>query len=215
LDELETHNFNLTVMDAMYNIKIQQVTALQQCVQSGQILIDVRYGDIQPLHKANPDLLDEIRHFQADTISWSNLVDYFLVAQFHELAQYWSTDTTTHHGYTMNWPTTCYGTSISDYSTIVERRAILQDTITTQVEDAATSGVGQLVTVPSFEHTEDVTSDLLSRRLRPTWLSYFRSEARHVLKRMGGNLYMKDEMLQLHSPILRTNRSIYLTWKYR
>jgi hypothetical protein len=214
LDELETHNFDLTIMDAMYNIKIQQVTSLQQCVQSGQIQIDVRYGDIQPLHKANPDLLDEIRHFQADTISWSNLVDYFLVAQFHELAQYWSTDTTTHHGYTMNWPTTCYGTSISDYPTILERRAILQDTITTQVEDAATSGVGQLVTVPSFEHTEDVTSDLLSRRLRPTWLSYFRSEARHVLKRMGGNLYLKDEM-QLHSPILRTNRSIYLTWKYR
>jgi hypothetical protein len=185
LDELETHNFDLTFMDAMYNIKIQQVTAIHQCIQSGQIQIDVRYGDIQPLHKANQDLLDEIRDFQAETISWLNLVDYFSISEFHELAQYWSTNTTTHHGYTMNWPTTCYGTAIPDYQTIEERRAILHDSIKTQVEDAASCGVGKLVTAPSFEQTLDVTSDLLCHRLRPTWVSYFRSEARSLLKKYG------------------------------
>jgi hypothetical protein len=114
----------------------------------------------------------------------------------------------------MNWPTTCYGTSIPDYQTIEERRAILYDSIKTQVEDAASCGVGKLVTSPSFEHTLDVTSDLLCRRLRPTWVSYFRSEARSLVKKYGCSLYIKDET-QLHSPINRTNISIYLTWKYR
>jgi hypothetical protein len=211
LDEIKDNETDITIVDAMYNIKIRQIAKLQQLVQSEQIKIDIRYGDVQPLHRGNIHLIDEIRDAHATTMSWSNLMDYLELTDFHELAQYWSSNATTHYGYTMNWPTICFGTSISDYRTRKERKEILFDTLKASVKNANKSGARQLITVPTFEHTEDQTGDLLGQRLRPVWVDYFRDQAIEVNASLN---IVKDEM-QLYSPILRTNRSIYLTWTYQ
>ena len=120
---------DISIVDAMYNIKLRQIQQLQECIQNDYVQIDLRYGDIQPLDSIDGVLLHEIKSLRADTISWSNLVDYFVVEQFHELAHYWSTESTLHYGYTMNWPLTMYGTYISVYHTIKERATILDETI--------------------------------------------------------------------------------------
>lgn len=219
LDEIKSHpNDDIHIMNAMYNIKLRQVRNLQRAVQSKEIQIDIRYGDIQPLHRANRYLIDEIRDLKATTMSWSNLVDYFDVGLFHELAHDWSSindngSTTTHYGYTMNWPTTCFGTIISDYPTRKERAKLVFEMIEVAKKEAEKTGIGYLVTVPSFEHTEDQGGELLAKHLRPKWVEYFVKEGKTFLP-MNRNIVVNDAM-QLHSPILRTNRNIYLSWTYQ
>jgi hypothetical protein len=217
LDEIQNHpDTDLSVMEAMYNIKLCQITKLQRAVQNKEIQIDIRYGDIQPLHNANLYLIDEIRDFRATTMSWSNLVDYFEMELFHELAHYLSVQNrdgscrTTHYGYTMNWPTTCFGTSISDYPTKKERKKILFETFEAAKKETRSR---DLITLPTFEHTEDQAGDYLGRQLRPKWMDYFISNGKQLLPG-NGNIVVSDDM-QLNFPILRTNRSIYLTWTYQ
>lgn len=219
LDEINNHpNQDISIMAAMYNIKLRQVSYLQRAVQNSEIQIDIRYGDIKPLHKANLFLVDEICDLKATTMSWSNLVDYFDIGQFHELAHHWSsrnsdgTALTTHYGYTMNWPTTCFGSSISDYHTRKERKKIFFDTIESARQESEETGVGVLVTKPTFEHTEDQTGEFLGRQLRPKWVEYFINEGKTLLP--GNQSIVVNDEMQLDSPILRTNRSIYLTWTY-
>ena len=219
LDEIRNlPDDTLSIMDAMYNIKLRQVTKLQRAVQNNEIQVDIRYGDIQTLDKANLFLVDEIRDLKATTMSWSNLVDYFEMGAFHEMVHHWSScnsdgTRTTHYGYTMNWPTICYGTSISDYNTRKERRIILFATIETAIQESEETGLGELITMPTFEHTEDQTGEWLAKQLRPKWVEYFIKEGQELLP-VNRKIVVHDDM-QLHFPILRTNRSIYLTWTYQ
>eukprot|EP00977_Amphora_coffeiformis_P015230 scaffold4457_cov169-Amphora_coffeaeformis.AAC.7 len=60
-------------------------------------------------------------------MSWSNLVDYFQIPVFHDLAFELSHSDTQHYGYTMNWPTVTYGADILDYETLRDRIHILDD----------------------------------------------------------------------------------------
>ena len=218
LDEIMNHpKKDISVMEAMYNIKLRQVTNLQRAVQNKSIQIDIRYGDIKPLHKANLYLVDEIGDLKAATMSWSNLVDYFEMGLFHELGHHWSSrhsdgTMTTHYGYTMNWPTTCFGTSISDYATRKERKKILFELIEMAKKELEETRIGDLVTLPTFEHTEDQTAELLGSQLRPKWVEYFFNMGKQLIPEKD-SIVVNDDM-QLHSPILRTNRSIYLTWTY-
>ena len=112
----------------------------------------------------------------------------------------------------MNWPTTCFGTSISDYPSKKERAKILFETFEAAKKESKEAGVGCLVTVPSFEHTEDQTGELLAKHFRSKWVEYFVDEGKQLLP-TNGSIVVNDAM-QLHSPILRTNRSIYLSWSY-
>jgi hypothetical protein len=215
LNELETNdNSDISIMEAMYNVKVRQIRLLQEGVQSGQVKLDIRYGNVQPLQRSDSKILQEIREWEADSISWSNLVDYFLPDQFHELAQYWSTDTTKHYGYSMNWSSACYGAQLSDYELAEERKKILLDAIESAIQNAKASGLDKIVSAPSFEHTEDVAWDYLGRQLSSTWVKYFKNAAQSVLKESGTRLILQDE-LQLRSPILRTCISIYMSWQYR
>jgi hypothetical protein len=132
----------------------------------------------------------------------------------HELAHFWSTDTTLNFGYSMNWSRTCYGTNIMDYTTVGERMKILHDTLDTIEQNTKGIVVGKYITVPSFEHIEHLTNYHLCRQLRPNWVNYFRNEAKYVLKEYGKSLLIQDNMLD-HSPLYRSSTSIYLAWKYR
>jgi hypothetical protein len=213
LDEINRTDEDISIVEAMYHIKVRQVQKLQHLVQTQKLQIYIRYGDIQPLHLCSGQLLDEIRDLNATTMSWSNLVDYFDMGLFHELAQHWSRhNEVTHYGYSMNWPTTCFGTSISDYATTRERKEILFATLDTARTVSETLGLEKMITLPTFEHTEDQTGDWLGRKLSPKWVDYFKKEGKKLLP--DHDIIVKDEM-QLYSPILRTTRSIYLTWMYK
>jgi hypothetical protein len=215
LNELDVNgNGAISILEAMYNIEVRQIRLLQEGVQSEQVQLDLRYGNVQPLRRSDSKILHEIRDWEADSMSWSNLADYFLPDQFHELAQYWSTDTTKHYGYTMNWSLTCYGAQLCDYDLAEERKKILLDAIETAVQNIKASGSDKIVTAPSFEHTEDVAWEYLGRQLSSTWVKYFKNEAQSVTQESGTRLILQDEM-QLRSPISRTSLSIYMSWQYR
>ena len=213
LDEFDI-NSSISIVESIYNMKARQIRLLQDGVKSGRIQLDLRYGDIKPRFCISSKLLCEIHDLKADTMSWSNLLDFFPICHIHELAHFWSTDATTHYGYTMNWSWYCYGTYIRDYSTVAERTKIMQDTVEAAALEATKIGMVKLILVPTYDSIEHLTSYHLCCQLQKYWLKYFQNGAQSVLKEHGTSLFMQNEKL-LRSPLFRTDRSIYLSWKYR
>lgn len=126
--------------------------------------------------------------------------------------------TTTHYGYTMNWHKACYGTAISDYQSVEERKQILDGIMGKRVVAAAKkAGTYKLLSVPACRDTEELPGDSLSHAMRPAWVSYFRNAA--AARESSGD-DNDDSAISLKAEIplgwaaARSNRSIYLTWQY-
>ena len=213
MDELDT-NSNVSVMEAIYNVKVRQVHLLQEGVQSGVVQLDLRYGDIQPWELIDRRLWQEIIDLKADSISWFNLLDYLQRPEnVHELAHAWSTTSTKHYGYSKNWPTTCKGFYIEDYKTGSTRRRILKNAIEGAIQDGKKSGVDRLMALPSYDSPTNVTGYHLCNQMRSTWVEKFRLGAQSVLQENGTSLVIQNDMLH-YSPLLRSCQSVYLSWQY-
>jgi len=62
--------------------------------------------------------LQRIQNMKPYTMSWSSVLDYFTLEDFHEIARCCScaeSGDTVHYGYSMNWPTEVFGMSLLDF----------------------------------------------------------------------------------------------------
>jgi hypothetical protein len=81
-DVLESNNWNGNYFKTAESEKIERVERLMTHIQNNRIEIHLRRGTVRLNTVA-----DEISELSPDSISWSNVIDYFLPLQFHELAK--------------------------------------------------------------------------------------------------------------------------------
>ena len=100
---------SLSIVQAAEQIALDKMAHLVALVQSNQVTMELICAPVECV-------VDEIAAKQPWTMSWSNLVDYFEYKDFHSLAKHCSRHgNTLHFGYSMNWTTIVYGTSLLDF----------------------------------------------------------------------------------------------------
>jgi tetratricopeptide (TPR) repeat protein len=192
VEELEnTPDSNL--VEAFISLKVRQLAKLQRLLHSKNVEIRIKHGDISP----TSHLLKEIRKLKPASVSWSNLVDYFDIKDFHETASAMSTPGTIHYGYSMNWPTKVYGACISDYlHNPREMKRILDRSLRVQQDP--------YLVIPNFDTPLNLCGNELVSDMKHVWLKHFESNqckviSNHVLRPF---------------PLHRTSRTLHLQWRY-
>jgi hypothetical protein len=232
LDEMTSSSTksSLSVLDYLMKVKVRDVARLQQHMKTNAVYIDVRYGDVQVLQSlAGKALGDEIRSLRPDSMSWSNMLDYMVLSELHELAWYCShpqkDKPTIHYGYSMHWPSAVFGTDINDYETEAERKFLLNQAMGDKAEELGEqSGASTLLTIPYFEHPRKLVGAQLAHVMKPDWLKHFRKSAsRQVIfhghidknKKSCGELEVLHQEICSHWPVSRSDQTIFLTWQYK
>jgi hypothetical protein len=78
--------------------------------RSNTVEVDLKCAAIQ-------DVVQKVATTKPRTMSWSNIVDYLDYQEFHDVARACSIHgDTLHFGYSMNWTTEVFGTTIVDFS---------------------------------------------------------------------------------------------------
>ncbi len=99
------------VMEAIVAHLQEGIAKLHRWVHSGQVVVDVRVGALDP---ANPATLASIAALNPLLITWSNVCDYFQPNDFHRVARACSGPKTVHHAYSMNWYGCVKGAKVLD-----------------------------------------------------------------------------------------------------
>ena len=195
------------VVNWIVNIKSRQICHLRELVMKQLVEIELQYGNLEPVSSSSgQDLACEIGALKASTVSWSNLVDYFKLSDFHDLARALSGPTTKHYGYSMNWPTVVYGAEILDYESVDERKMILDECY------EKTSSTGEqssaLIVVPFFQNPVNLAGYSLAPKFYPHWLDQF------VKSSIDSSTNLMESHIALKHPLLRSPRTLYLKWTY-
>lgn len=218
LEEFDATDGRESVIELVLLRRLRQVSRLKELVQSDRVKIDVRWGDLKPMSdESGHDLVQEIFKLQPNTMSWSNLVDYFCQQEFHVLAQSLSRERggTVHYGYSMNWPTSMYGASILDYQKLMERQYVIDETLGDKmVEKATENGTTKLLSVPFHEHAILSVDNMLGNMLKPAWIAYFQRKAQEGLGAKGFKINLLQDYIPAAWPVARSGRTIFLQWKY-
>ena len=209
------------IIEYAKRIKLRQIARLKKLVSTGRITIDLRYGNLKPLTDATgSELVNEISTLQADTMSWSNLMDYFQLHEVHDLARRWS-DTgkdTIHYGYSMNWPATTYGCDIMDFDSLDDRLHILDECYGKDAERAFQASQQQKLTIFAFfEDARGQTGYLQAAKLKDDWISHFEESACSGEDNQSNKsqLELIDTYFPLDNPASRSFRTLFLTWRYK
>lgn len=102
---------NASLMERCRSYFETQMKRYMDLVQNGIIQFVPRVGEVS---SKNSVLLSELAKLDAYVVSWSNVVDYIPVKDFHEMAQQISGDNTMHYFHTINWCTRTCGVDIYD-----------------------------------------------------------------------------------------------------
>ncbi|KAF1783645.1 Tetratricopeptide-like helical domain [Phytophthora cactorum] len=104
------HRLSVTDLFVMYISR--NLLRLRDLMVANKLTIEVTYGVVKAVRGAaandaeNRKLLSQIAALRPYTISWSNVLDYFLPDDFHDLARRCSVHgDCMYYGYSMNWTT--------------------------------------------------------------------------------------------------------------
>lgn len=220
LKELDESNGTNTIVDLFMMLKRKQLEKTHMLLQKGRIIITLKCGNVESV--SNPDglaLLNEVAALKPQSMSWSNLMDYFPKSVFHDICCFCSEPGTIHYGYTMNWPTQVYGSCISDFvgKNQKEVNRILEGSIGPKASrDARISGLDRFFTVPLHENPLNLCSYFLMNEVKQKWVDFFgaQSALSNVVKEKSVMCKITSEQTLLQFPFHRTSRSIYLSWIY-
>lgn len=166
----------------------------------------------------NEALIARIAALTPVTMSWSNIVDYFEIAHFHDLARRCSyMKPCIHYGYSMNWPTHVVGANILDYDQTVARnktlvRKVLDDALGVNITTYAIEkilGWDSFFCYPLRDNPLNLTDRYLARQHADVWVSAFLSP-----ERVRGFIIVNSQCIDFQSPLCRTNTAIYMKWHY-
>ncbi|KAE8990501.1 hypothetical protein PR003_g21462 [Phytophthora rubi] len=121
----------LSVVDLFVIHIMKSLNRLRGLILAHKLTIEVHYGVIKAVRgevaddPVNEKMLARIALMRPRTMSWSNLVDYFLPEDFHDIARRCSMyDRCVHYGFSMNWTTQVVGASIIDFDPGNSKRLI-------------------------------------------------------------------------------------------
>lgn len=207
--------FTLTVADVMKNplwngnyfqtaelVKVERVAVLMDRAQTGKI--QVKLSLAFPSLSESPRALAEIIDLQPHSVTWSNIVDYLPADEFHALARKCSA-TACHSGYSMNWPTKVWGTSIIDYPetalTVLGEANRARD-----VAFRRDCGDKEIFLLPMQHNPLNVTAGFLSERCYLHWVNHFFGASACKLLEAG--------KCESSNPLHRVSTVVECSWTY-
>ncbi|KAG7397247.1 hypothetical protein PHYBOEH_001059 [Phytophthora boehmeriae] len=232
----------LSVVDLFVIHILQNLRRLRGLMLSGKLTIDIEYGVVKAVRgettndPVNKELLARISTMRPYTISWSNVLDYFMPEDFHDLARRCSIHgDCVHYGYSMNWPTQVLGASIMDFDFKHNRQLIdhvldaalgfPNSSKTLSVSNLLTlMGMDKLVTFPFHENPLNSTGCVLAYIFHDKWIAHFLSKGRlspEVAERLGSlctpvncGLQKGSMELSIPSPLDHTSTTLHMSWTY-
>ncbi|EEY67663.1 uncharacterized protein PITG_18172 [Phytophthora infestans T30-4] len=110
----------LSVLDLFVIYILKNLHRLRGLMLANILTVEVNYGVVKAGRDASDPvdeaLLTRIAELQPETISWSNLLDYFSLEGFHDLARRCSMyGNCLHYGHSTNWSAQVFGASMIDY----------------------------------------------------------------------------------------------------
>ncbi|KAL4086145.1 hypothetical protein PRIC1_014767 [Phytophthora ramorum] len=187
----------LSVVDLFVIHTVKNLLRLRGLMLANKLTIQVHYGVVKavrgdpPYNHENQELLERIATMRPDTISWSNVLDYFLPKDFHDLARRCSTyGGCVHYGYSMNWSTQVFGASIIDYGVGDNKQAIdaiidsalgfpselMGLSLPSSVTMFKVAGLDKLLYLPFREHPLNSTGYVLAQMFNEEWIEHFMTE---------------------------------------
>ncbi|ETO77851.1 hypothetical protein F444_07030 [Phytophthora nicotianae P1976] len=235
---------NLSVVDLFTIHIIQNLDRLRGLMRKNKLTIEVHYGVVKAVRGEaandleNQHLLSRIALMRPYTMSWSNVLDYFIPEDFHDVARRCSIfGDCLHYGYSMNWPTQVFGASILDYDfedckPFID--GLLDAALGFRVQSHTLAfplmdifkiaGLDKLVLLPFRENPLNSTGYLLANVYKQKWVDYFMSKGELSVKaaqRLGSlctptnsGLQMGSMELAMPSPLYRTSTTLYMSWCY-
>ncbi|KAE8886819.1 hypothetical protein PF005_g24736 [Phytophthora fragariae] len=230
----------LSVADLFIIHVMTNLRRLRDLMLANKLIIEVTYGVVKALRGAaandpeNQEQLARIAMLRPYTISWSNVLDYFLPEDFHDLARRCSMyGDCVHYGYSMNWPTQVYGASILDYDP-ENCKELINRTLDTALGFLSSSGstmdvfkmmgLDKLLLLPIREHPLNSTGYVLAQVYKQHWVDNFMKTGElttTAARRLGTSCMPSNRGLQkgemdlgIPSPLYRTSLTIYMSWCY-
>eukprot|EP01025_Chloroclados_australasicus_P053150 TRINITY_DN622_c0_g1_i10.p1 TRINITY_DN622_c0_g1~~TRINITY_DN622_c0_g1_i10.p1 ORF type:complete len:995 (-),score=92.39 TRINITY_DN622_c0_g1_i10:929-3808(-) len=111
-DVCENYDKYKSVLQVFIGTTLEKIRVLSDKLRQNEVKIDLRVGT---LSEDDQDILSEVKKLQADTMSWSNLVDYFGPKKFHPMAKACSGHNTVHYIQSLNWVQEVRGVLAMDY----------------------------------------------------------------------------------------------------
>lgn len=236
LEEQMTASSNSTIVDLFVMRTMRQLGRVRQHLIDNRLNIELYHGIVKPLYKEGGlEIIREIAAQKPDSMSWSNVLDYMELEDFHDVARSCSTaGNTVHYGYSMNWSTEVFGINIMDYPDQIEtssssRKRIIDISLGRQMtKRAKESGMDALLTVPFFDTPLNLTMNHLARKYYTKWTKHFAKKAASTLERrrrndMGWPITITEKnsgwlfdngALLLENPLYRNSTTVHMTWSY-
>ncbi|KAG6623798.1 uncharacterized protein IUM83_01968 [Phytophthora cinnamomi] len=234
----------LSVADLFIIHIMTNLRRLRELIMDSKLTIEVTYGVVKAVRgeasndRENQELLARIATLRPYTISWSNVLDYFLPDDFHDLARRCSMyGDCVHYGYSMNWSTQVYGASILDYDPenckeLIDRTldsalgfpGSAGSSVPSTTELFKMMGLDKLVVLPIRDHPLNSTGYVLAQVYKQHWIDNFMKTGELTTKaaqRLGRSCMPSNRGLQkgemdlgIPSPLYRTSLTIYMSWCY-
>ncbi|OWZ09022.1 hypothetical protein PHMEG_00018340 [Phytophthora megakarya] len=234
----------LSIVDLFIIHIIENLQRLRDLMLRNKLTIEVNYGVVKAVRgetandPENNALLIRIAVMRPYTISWSNVLDYFLPEDFHDLARRCSMfGDCMHYGYSMNWSTQVFGMSLLDYD-YDNQKPLIDAVLDSALGFKNTStclpcslsdfcrgmGLDELVTLPFRENPLNLTGYVLAQGLKQSWIDHFKDKGQLTTKAAtrlepfcsGVNCGFQTGEMQIGipSPLYRTSLTLYLSWCY-
>lgn len=177
----------LSVVDLFVFHIMQNLNRLRGLILTDRLTIDVHYGVVKAVRgetmndQENEALLARIAMMRPYTISWSNVLDYFMPEDFHDLARRCSEfGDCMHYGYSMNWTTQVFGASILDLG-LFDHKAFVEHILDTALGFGGASlpnplklmGLDKLLFLPFHENLLNITAYPLAVGFHKHWVAHF------------------------------------------
>ncbi|CAD7972452.1 unnamed protein product [Amoebophrya sp. A25] len=238
-DLLEEHLASSASLDVvgLFAARVSKsLSSLRDHISKGRLKIDLGCGTVKAVYESNAEVfLKSIADLHPYTVSWSNVIDYFSLQDFHTLARRCSSPLgdTVHYGYSMNWVADVFGTCVSDYATDMffpqkhgEATPQVQEILNMCLgkpakEIAKMTRFEKLLTVPYFDTPLNICGHRLAQLCHDDWAKHFAKNADGSLNgkaacfprgASGFSLGKADTLCS--SPLYRTDRSVFMAWTY-
>jgi hypothetical protein len=186
------------LVQAAVSLLTTRVTTLGEIVRGGRVAVEVRGNYVSP---EDADVIAEIRGLRPQSISWSNVCDYFKPRAFHRLASSLSSATTKHYLFPMNWPIVVFGASLLDYDDAKERGRILKRAEAHLKKEGRRHGIDKVLFVPPMTNPLNVAGQLLMSTLFEKWTAAFMAQAERPVNVNATAMYPYTDLLHTGSTL--------------
>ena len=189
------------------------IDKLKRNILGKSIIIDL---NLEIVDISRPKILADIAALNPYTMSWSNICDYLKPAEFHAMARQCSGKDTIHFGYSMNWPTRVFGTSVLDYAANKkEGSTILEEVLKTSNMAIGTMydmlGCNNLLLSPPAEDPRNLIDFGLYFFYRSSWIDYFFSQSISGIKNISKQVHVEESYYNIFA---RAHSTTYFVFNY-